>query len=82
MYFQVTFEDKSEIMDVYLHQTVAEFKKHLQQFTGLPPSQQRLFYNEMFNSQCKDTTELRLPSKTLLSLNINEGDEFIVLEKH
>lgn len=68
-------------MEINLHQTVAQFKKHLEGFTGLPVNQQQLYYNEMFEGNFKDTTLLKIPNKTLLSLNINEGDEFSVFKK-
>lgn len=69
-------------MEVNLRQTVQEFKKEkLQDWTGLPTGQMRLYYNEMWNGEIKDTTQLKFPSKTLLSLNINEGDEFEICKK-
>jgi len=79
--FQVRYNEKTLLMEVYLHQTVVEFKRCVQKFTGLLPSQQRLFYNEMLDGQIIHTQELRLPNKTLLSLNVNDGDGFEICEK-
>ena len=73
---QVKFEEKTEYMNIDLRQTVKDFKKLLQNFTGLPPSKMRVSYVENFDGWYKDIITLRLPNKTLLSLNINEGDEF------
>lgn len=79
---QVKFEDKVEYMDVYLHQTIAEFRKLLQNFTKLHTKQMRVFYVEMFDGAVRDTTELKLPNKTLLSVNMKVGDELHVDKKY
>lgn len=77
----VKFEDKEDNMDVYLHQTVAEFKKMLRSFTGLPLEKMKVFYVEMFDGKIKDFCEMKLPSRTLLNYHMYAGDEIHIHRK-
>lgn len=77
----VKFDDKAEFMDISLHQTVAEFKKLLQNFTGLQTSQFRVFYVENLEGKYCDMNEMKLPNRTLLSYNMNVGDEIHIDKK-
>ncbi|KAH3701455.1 hypothetical protein DPMN_076443 [Dreissena polymorpha] len=77
----VKFEDKSEFMDINLHQTFGELKKILRNFTQVPPSQFVVYYVEMFEGNPKDTRKLVLPNLSLLSLNMKIGDEIHIDRK-
>ena len=79
--FQVKFEDKEEIMDVDLRQTIFEFKKLLQNFTGLPPAKFRLFHIENYEGVYKDTRELKMPNKVLRTLNLKDDSEIQIDRK-
>jgi len=82
VWLQVKFEDeKSEMMDVYLYQTEAEFRKLLQCFTGLPSGATSVFYIEMLDGQQIGIEEMRMPHKTLVTYNFNKGDEIHIYRK-
>ena len=78
---KVKFEDKEEMMTVDSRNTVTEFKKVLQIFTGLPVSKFRLYHMETFHGQYRDSTELRSSNRQLFSFNIRDGDEFHIDRK-
>ncbi|KAL3885866.1 hypothetical protein ACJMK2_025897 [Sinanodonta woodiana] len=78
---KVKFEDKEEMMMVDSRNTVTEFKKVLQIFTGLPMNKFRLYHMETFHGQYRDTTELRSSNRQLFSFNIRDGDEFHIDRK-
>ena len=78
---QVKFEDKEEMMDVDVRQTVFEFKKLLWNFTGLPPTKFRIFHIENFEGMYKDSNEIKLPNKILRTLNFKEESEIQIDRK-
>ena len=75
------FEEKVELMDIDKRQTVLEFKKLLRNFTGLPTQKFRLMHVENFEGKYRDTNEMKFPNKTLVSMNMNEGDEIVIYKK-
>ena len=75
------FEEKVELMDIDKRQTVLEFKKLLRNFTGLPAQKFRLMHVENFEGKYRDMNEMKFPYKTLVSMNMNEGDEIIIYKK-
>lgn len=79
---QVKFEEKAEVMDVDVRQTIFDFKKLLRNFTGLPPLKFRMFHVVMFEGKHLDTNELKLVNKTLLSSKLRDGDEIHIEEKY
>ncbi|XP_052804256.1 tubulin-specific chaperone cofactor E-like protein [Mya arenaria] len=79
----VKFEDKAEYMDIKLYQTVLQFKKLLQNFTGLPCNETHVDYIEMLDGQqIHGATDMRLSHKTLVTYNFNPGDEIHIFRKN
>ncbi|XP_053377364.1 tubulin-specific chaperone cofactor E-like protein [Mercenaria mercenaria] len=78
----VKFEEKEELMDIYVNQTPGDLKKLLRNFTGLPVAKMQVYYVEMFEGKIKDYVELKSLSRKLLSYNMNLGDEIHVHRKN
>ena len=78
--FQVKFEEKEEMMEVDLRQTIFEFKKLLQNFTGLPSPKFRLIHIENCG-RYKHIRELNLPNKVLRTINFKEDSEIEIVRK-
>ena len=68
-------------MDIDKRQTVFELKKLLRNFTGLHHLKFRLMHVENFEGKYRDTNEMKFPNKTLVSMNLREGDEIIIYKK-
>ena len=65
-------------MELYLEQTLREFKKLLRNFTGLPPSKMRLFHNIILQGQFIKEKPLRHLDKPLYQFKFDEEDEILI----
>ncbi|XP_060077545.1 tubulin-specific chaperone cofactor E-like protein [Ylistrum balloti] len=74
-------DEKSQEMEINITQTVRELKKFLQNFAGLPSHKFRLFFHAIVDGVPLNSSELIFPDKVLHSLNINDGDCFIIIPK-
>jgi len=63
-----------------LNSTVRALKKWASESTGITVGRMRLFYLDA-GIPAQGLTELRLPNQSLLSLHIEDGDEFHVQSK-
>ncbi|ESO93855.1 hypothetical protein LOTGIDRAFT_104573 [Lottia gigantea] len=86
-HFSVTvqFESEEKKIKVDTNKTVAQLKKSLEEFVGVPPSKFRLFYvaEEYYNSDSSGygSEEMKYGTRQLYRYNINNGDYFLVVLK-
>jgi hypothetical protein len=78
MNFQVVIVngDEREEMEVNVNQTVRDLKKSLQNMAGLPSNKFSLFYNCVQDEQ--GCIKLKFLDKKLYTMNLCDGDEFII----
>ena len=76
---QIVMDDRRERLEINSNQTVRDLKKSLQNMVGLPSSKFTLYYNDLESGFGPDN--LKFPDKKLYTLNLADGDEFIIIPK-
>jgi hypothetical protein len=76
----ILFEEKKYVKLIDARQTIGEFKKYLSFLIGNQAKLIQLFHVNVKTNQTSE--ELKLMNKNLVSLNINNGDEFRVSLKN
>uniref|UniRef100_T1III1 Ubiquitin-like domain-containing protein n=1 Tax=Strigamia maritima TaxID=126957 RepID=T1III1_STRMM len=78
----IQYEDKRQLRQISVQQTVGAFKCSLQEFCALPTNQIRLFYVDAEIRDFQGPEELRFcNTKMLYTLNVQDGDEFHIVKK-
>ena len=83
---KVHFQNQTKEFNINTKQSCKEFKSSMKEFTGLPGSKLRLFYQRNYEAEKADERqchieELIFPNKKLYALNVQDGDEFILDKK-
>lgn len=78
------YQNRKEVREIELSQTIGQFKKSLESFVGMASSKFRVFFKDVEASEIRQesvTEELKLPKQSLFSLRPSDGDEFHIQER-
>lgn len=67
-----------EYFDIDQNQTTAEFKKLLQNFTGLPSAETIVYFIELSDGIVLHVNHLRTASRKLFTYKMRKGDQFVI----
>ena len=76
VHVKLKFKDKQAYERVDVRQTVGEFKKYLEKFTGYPSARLRVYYIDIEAISVFGPEEMKHANRCLHSFNIRDGDEF------
>lgn len=76
VHVKLMFKEKHVYERVDVRQTVGEFKKHLEKFTGYPSARLRVYYIDVEAINVFGPEEMKHANRCLHSFNIRDGDEF------
>ncbi|KAL4228756.1 hypothetical protein ACF0H5_011799 [Mactra antiquata] len=77
----VVFDNKMEYLVVDKNQTTAEFKKTLQNFTCLPPTETVVYFIEKYDNIVIHVHHLKTPSRRLYTYKMKRDDQFVIEKK-
>lgn len=77
----IVYQEQRETIEIHVEKTVKDLKFEIGQLLSMSPSKLRLFYIDKEMSHAFGPEELKFNSKKLYSIQVQDGDEFLVDQK-